>query len=140
MARTSDVTVSTTSSFAEYRGFFIYVVSAAFLFVWAAWLLVPDHHLEALHIEYYPDKYWSRAIPAWLLMLMVYGYVYVALYNTEVKTNKLDDVRNFVDEYTVHPADIGLRDVEYVHKALSGVWDLPVSLVNEILYDDVRAK
>lgn len=132
LARESDVTVSTNVTlYAEYKGFFIYVLSTAALSVYIAWTLLPESILIAAGITYYPDKYWAKAIPTYLLMLMLYCYVFFALYNTEVKTPKLDDLRLFTDEHAVYPE----CPQDYIWKAPSGVWDLPIGLVNEVLYD-----
>ncbi|EDK41206.2 hypothetical protein PGUG_05304 [Meyerozyma guilliermondii ATCC 6260] len=140
----SDLLATHNISNAEYRGFFIYVLSSISLFVWIGWTVIPEHVLENyLYIDYYPDKYWTVAIPAYSLMLMVYIYIGMALYNTEVLTFAIDDVRNFVDSYTYMPEQTvpGSRSkyektLDYVWKAPSGVWDLPITLVNEVLYTD----
>lgn len=144
LARHSDVIVSTNITlYAEYKGFFIYVISATFLTIWVCWTLIPDLVLRSMSIYYYPDKYWALAIPSYTLMLMVYVYVALALYNTEVLTLPLDDVRNFVDEYSVLAGSCETDEVakankaiEYLWNAPSGVWDLPVTLVNEVLYGE----
>lgn len=133
LARESDVTVSTnTTLYAEYKGFFIYVSSAVALLFFVAWTLTPDLLLLSIGISYYPDKYWSHAIPTYLLMLMLFTYLFVALYNTEYKTQRLDSLNNFIDVHTVYPEN----PVEYIWKAPSGVWDLPIGLVNDVLYDE----
>ncbi|WPK25397.1 hypothetical protein PUMCH_002710 [Australozyma saopauloensis] len=133
LARESDVTVATNSTlYAEYKGFFIYVSSAVALIFYILWILVPDLVLLKLGISYYPDKYWAYAVPMYLLMLMLFTYVFVALYNTEVKTQKLNSPNNFIDAHTVYPDD----PAEYIWKAPSGVWDLPIGLVNDVLYDE----
>lgn len=132
LARQSDVTVSTKESAnSEYTGFFINVLCTVVFTGFILWCLVPSLVFEKLEFDYLPNKYWSIAIPAYSLMLMLYIYGLLALYNTEVKTLHLNDVRNFIDEHSVMPPDM----VEYVHKAPSGVWDLPVTLVNEVLYN-----
>lgn len=137
LARESDVTVSTnTTLYAEYKGFFIYVSSAVALVCFVAWTLIPDLLLLAMGISYYPDKYWAHAIPTYLLMLMLFTYVFVALYNTEVKTQPLHSLNNFIDRHTVYPED----PAEYLWKAPSGVWDLPIGLVNDVLYDEEFAE
>lgn len=144
LARQSDVTVSTNISlYAEYKGFFMYVTSAVCLACWVGWTAIPDLTLLKMSIDYLPDKYWSLAIPAYSLMLMVYTYVALALYNTEVLTLPLNDVRNLVDDYTTWAGCLETNDVErpnkvmeYAWKSPSGVWDLPITLVNEVLYDE----
>lgn len=131
LARESDVTVSTNvTSYAEYKGFFIYVLSAVLLLGYMAWLLLPEKALNYFGVYYYPDKYWAQAVPAYLLMLMLYVYICLALYNTEVKTLPLDDPRVFTDENAIYPED----PAAYIHKAPSGVRDLPTPLVSEVLY------
>lgn len=145
LARQSDVTVATHNILnAEYKGFFVYVLSFIALVTWIGWTIIPEHVLENyLYIEYYPDKYWTYAIPAYSLMLMLYMYVCLALYNSEVLTLALDDIRTIVDSHTYMPEQTVPGDrskyektLDYVWKAPSGVWDLPITLVNEILYTD----
>lgn len=132
LARESDVTVSTYSTpHAEYRGFFIYVLASVLLFVVVVWMTVPDAWLRQIGISYYPDKYWTHAIPSFLIIVMIYMYVFVILVNNEVKTLKLDDMRTLTDEHAVYPE----KPEEYIWKAPSGVWDLPIGLVNEVLYE-----
>lgn len=132
LARESDVTASTNVTLnAEYRGFFIYVLSSVFLVVFFAWALVPESVLKSCGIYYYPDKYWAQAIPAYLLMGLLFMYIFLALYNTEILTNPLDDVRLFTDEHAVYPE----VPEDWIFKAPSGVWDMPIGLVNEVLYE-----
>lgn len=140
LARQSDVTVSSNVTlYSEYRGFFVYVISAIALITWACWSFIPESVLsDYFGITYLPDRYWSVAIPTYILVLMLYLYIALALYNTEKKTVKLDDAKNFVDEYSVLAGSSrasGIVDASrYVFESTSGVQDLPVPLVNEVLY------
>lgn len=142
LARESDVIVSTNiTPHAEYKGFFIYVLSAFTLGCWIAWTLIPKDFLRKnLHIEYFPDEYWALAIPTYSLMLMLYIYIALALYNTEVKTLPLDSIYNFVDDYSTisgtHENQKKTSPVEYIHKPSSAVSDMPITLVNEVLFSD----
>lgn len=138
LARESDVTVSSTNAtlYAEYRGFFIYILAWVALSVFVVWAFVPNSFLEKIGIYYYPSKYWAQAIPAYFLMFFLYAYIFVALFNTEVKTPPLDDVRAFTDEHAVFPAE----PEQYIWKAPSGVWDLPIGLVNDVLYGEQDAE
>ncbi|SGZ47676.1 CIC11C00000004481 [Sungouiella intermedia] len=134
LARESDVTVSSTNvtPYREYRGFFTYILSWLVLTLVMIWALVPNSILEYCGVYYYPSKYWAQAIPAYLLLAMLYAYIFIACWNTEVKTLALDDLRVITDEHAVIPEN----PEDYVWKAPSGVWDLPLGLVNEVLYDD----
>ncbi|KAI5963785.1 GPI19 [Candida pseudojiufengensis] len=146
LARESDVTVSNIhQSQAEYSGFTIYVLSSLSLILYILWSLTPPHILTSLSIDYYPDKYWSIAIPSYSLMLMLFTYIALALYNTEILTLKLNDINTFVDSNSQFPGESKADELsvaernkvvlDYAQKAPSGVWDLPITLVNEELYD-----
>lgn len=131
LARESDVTVSANATlYAEYRGYFMYVLSAVAFAMFIVWILAPRAVLVAVGISYYPDKYWAQALPAYMLMLMLYLYLSVVFYNNEVETLKLNDLRVFTDEHAVYPP----QPVDYLWKSPSGVWDLPTGLVSEVLY------
>lgn len=147
LALQSDVTVFTNRTlYAEYKGFFIYVLSGVVLFVYVCWALFPDSILQdQLGLYYYPDRYWSKAVPSWILMAMLFTYLMLALYNTEVLTPPIGCITNFVDEYAYLVGSEEATDelrlsktLEYIDKAPSGVWDLPILVVNEVLYSDER--
>jgi phosphatidylinositol glycan class P protein len=150
LARQSDVTVSTNITlYAEYKGFFVYVLTSITLAIWATWSLVPDSVLHSYGVYYHPDKYWSLALPAYFLMAMLFTYIAHVLYNTEIMTLPLDDVRNFVDENAVlagctyktgvpvYKGESASDEAEdWAFRYSSAVWDLPISLTNEVLYAD----
>lgn len=191
LARESDVTVSTNiTSQAEYKGFASYVISGIFLIIWLSWSLLPDRVLNDIGIFYYPSRWWALAIPAWILILMIYTYVALALYNIERKTKPLDDLRTIVDTSGIVVTEVdeqaarnwwgddAIRTIEekekekekekdedtstginstrrrpawkdrpkekmrrdgleyYVHNPTSGIWDLPITKVNDVLYSE----
>ncbi|ODV87163.1 hypothetical protein CANARDRAFT_194138 [[Candida] arabinofermentans NRRL YB-2248] len=141
LARESDVTVSTyVTSQAEYKGFSTYVISCIFLFVWLSWSVLPDSILNKLGVYYYPSRWWALAIPSYVLVLMMYTYVGLALYNIEVATVKLDDPRTIVDDSGVIITELpGFNQDkidEYLFNSTSGIWDLPIHEVNKVLYSD----
>lgn len=152
LARQSDVTVSLYATlYAEYKGFFVYVLTSITLTVWVCWSLIPDYVLNYFGIYYYPDKYWSLAIPSYFLMGMLFTYIAHVLYNTEIMTLPLDDVRNFVDENAVLagydcksmttellPTSASEVAEPWISQYSSGVWDLPISITNEVLYGSVE--
>lgn len=134
LARESDVTVSSANAtpYAEYRGFFWYVISWLVLLSFLIWAFVPNDTLRKWGIHYYPSKYWAQALPAYSLLLHLFLYILIALIETELMTFPINDMRLFTDEHAVFPE----TPEEYVWKAPSGVWDLPIGLVNEVLYGE----
>ncbi|GMM30248.1 phosphatidylinositol N-acetylglucosaminyltransferase [Martiniozyma asiatica (nom. inval.)] len=139
LARDSDVTVSTTiTPQAEYKGFASHVLFCFAVILWLCWCFLPDALLNRLGIDYYPSKWWALAVPAYVLVLMVYGYVALWSYNRESLTLPLDDIRNFVDDSGVVLTSVKkLKHTEldeYCFKPTNGVWDLPIVTVNNVLY------
>lgn len=62
------------------------------------WSYLPSPFLHQLGIYYYPNRWWSLAIPAWLVMLLIYIYVALAAYNTGYLTLPMHSIENIVDE------------------------------------------
>ena len=82
----------------EYYGFVLYLFSSLTFLIYLLWSYLPSPFLHALGIYYYPNRWWSLAIPAFLVMLLVYIYVALAAYNTEILTLPLDAIETIVDD------------------------------------------
>lgn len=62
------------------------------------WSYLPSPFLHQLGIHYYPNRWWSLAVPSFLVMTLVYIYVALAAYNTEYLTLPMNSIENIVDE------------------------------------------
>lgn len=82
----------------EYYGFVLYLFSSLCFLIYLLWSYLPSPFLHVLGIYYYPNRWWSLAIPSFLVMLLVYIYVALALYNTEYLTLPLHSLEAIVDE------------------------------------------
>ncbi|KAJ4397622.1 hypothetical protein N0V93_001855 [Gnomoniopsis smithogilvyi] len=82
----------------EYYGFVLYLFSSCCFLIYLLWSYLPSPFLHALGIHYYPDRWWSLATPAFIVVLLVYIYVALALYNTEYLTVPLNSLETIVDE------------------------------------------
>ncbi|KAF2158217.1 PIG-P-domain-containing protein [Myriangium duriaei CBS 260.36] len=82
----------------EYYGFTLYLSSTAMFTFYLLWAFLPSPFLHQLGIHYYPNRWWALAVPAWLVMAVVWCYVALAGWNTERETLGLGDVRTVVDE------------------------------------------
>ena len=71
------------------------------------WSYLPSPFLHQLGIYYYPNRWWSLAIPSFLVMTIVYIYVALASYNTGYLTLPMSSIENIVDE----AANIAVVDV-----------------------------
>jgi phosphatidylinositol N-acetylglucosaminyltransferase subunit P len=66
--------------------------------IYLLWSYLPSPFLHALGIYYYPNRWWSLAIPSFLVMSLIYIYVALAAYNTEYLTLPIESIENIVDE------------------------------------------
>lgn len=82
----------------EYYGFVLYLFSSCCFLIYLLWSYLPSPFLHALGIHYYPDRWWSLATPAFIVVLLVYIYVALALYNTEYLTLPLQSLETIVDD------------------------------------------
>ncbi|KAI0881457.1 PIG-P-domain-containing protein [Annulohypoxylon maeteangense] len=82
----------------EYYGFVLYLFSSLTFLIYLLWSYLPSPFLHALGIYYYPNRWWALAIPSFLVMLIVYIYVALAAYNTEILTLPLTSLETIVDE------------------------------------------
>lgn len=132
LAREADFTVASwRTPQAEYKGFAAHVLALCALALWLLWAALPDRLLHALGVWYYPSRWWAVATPAWVLALMVFGYVALFAANTELETLPLGDRRCVVDDSAVVA-----NNPRYLYQPTNGVWDLPLSEVNRVLYSD----
>lgn len=70
----------------EYQGFALYVGATLCVASYFVWALLPASWLHAMRIDYYPSRWWAVATPAYVLVLMLFTYVALALFNTEKLT------------------------------------------------------
>ncbi|KAK8167277.1 PIG-P [Phyllosticta citribraziliensis] len=62
------------------------------------WAYLPRPFLHQLGIYYYPNRWWALAVPAWLVILVVYIYVALASYNLGYLTLPMRSIENLVDD------------------------------------------
>jgi len=137
IARESDVTISNQiTPLTEYRGFALYLIISAFHLIWLFWTLTPVSILNKLGIYYYPSRWWSICLSSTVLMSMLYIYIALQMWNIEVETLKLDDLRTIVDDDAVLEKDLD----KYGWCDTNGVYDLRITDVNKVLYDGYVGK
>lgn len=82
----------------EYYGFVLYLASTLAFIIYILWSYLPSPFLHALGITYYPNRWWSLAIPAWIVILLIFIYVALLSYNVEYLTLPLGSLECMVDE------------------------------------------
>ncbi|KAH8820690.1 PIG-P-domain-containing protein [Xylogone sp. PMI_703] len=102
----------------EYYGFVLYLFSSLTFLIYILWSYLPSPFLHALGIYYYPNRWWSLALPSYLVMTLVYIYVALASYNTGHLTLSLEHIETIVDE----AANIAALDSNGRIKGSYGGW------------------
>ena len=82
----------------EYYGFVLYLASTLAFLIYILWSYLPSAFLHAVGITYYPNRWWSLAIPAWIVMLLIFIYVALLSYNVEHLTLPLASLECMVDD------------------------------------------
>ncbi|KAI2468720.1 PIG-P-domain-containing protein [Annulohypoxylon bovei var. microspora] len=142
----------------EYYGFVLYLFSSLTFLMYLLWAYLPSPFLHALGIYYYPNRWWALAIPAFLVMLLVYIYVALASYNTEILTLSMTSLETIVDEAAkvatidskgrIRPgeskkpiAEDKARQLDWKNiwnEGTDAVMDVPLAGVCEVLYGDLE--
>jgi len=76
----------------------LYLASSLAFLMYILWSYLPSPFLHALGVTYYPNRWWSLAIPAWIVMLLVFIYVALLSFNVEHLTLPLASLECMVDE------------------------------------------
>ncbi|KAK4984499.1 hypothetical protein LTR66_008483 [Elasticomyces elasticus] len=82
----------------EYYGFTLYLTSTLTFLIYLLWSFLPSPFLHQLGIYYYPNRWWALAVPAWLVMAVLWIYIALASYNTGYLTLGMGDVGCLVDD------------------------------------------
>lgn len=131
----------------EYYGFVLYLFSSLTFLIYLLWSYLPSPFLHALGIYYYPNRWWSLALPSFLVMFFLYIYVALATYNTSYLTLPLQSIETIVDEaskvatldHTTRRKERSLQDWREVWDYPSdAVMDVPLGGVCEILYGNLK--
>jgi hypothetical protein len=82
----------------EYYGFAVYLGSSLAFLLYILWSYLPSPFLHALGVTYYPNRWWSLAIPSWIVMFLIFIYVALLSYNVEYLTLGMSSVECIVDD------------------------------------------
>ncbi|KAI0009414.1 PIG-P-domain-containing protein [Xylariaceae sp. FL0662B] len=142
----------------EYYGFVLYLFSSLTFLVYLLWAYLPSPFLHALGIYYYPNRWWALAIPSFIVMLLVYIYVALAAYNTEILTLPMTSIETIVDgaaqiatidsEGRIRRSNEGRTQIteedarrldwkNIWNEGTDAVMDVPLAGVCEVLYGDL---
>lgn len=81
-------------------GFFMFMFSKIILVIYCIWAITPDHYLQYLNIYYYPQKYWSTAVPIQCLVALTIFAFLVYPSSNLMLTTSIDSIETIQDSFS----------------------------------------
>mmetsp|Transcript_4955 Transcript_4955/g.7460 ORF Transcript_4955/g.7460 Transcript_4955/m.7460 type:complete len:136 (-) Transcript_4955:1041-1448(-) len=114
----------------EIYGFIVWATSFLVGFILLAWAIIPDETLKGLGISYYPSKYWAVALPCYFIVLVISVMtIYQGLNMMAAKPPS--SYFTLEDQFTRRLPEGGKDSL-----SLPDISDMPISVVNKILYSE----
>jgi len=99
--------------------------------IYFVWIFTPDEYLIYLGITYYPDRYWALIIPIYFVIVWFFC-IWIYFLRNLASTHPLDSKYTISDDHSLPFTH--KKAVEYLHKGIPPITDIPLSLVNKIMY------
>ncbi|KLO19391.1 PIG-P-domain-containing protein [Schizopora paradoxa] len=127
----------------EIYGFVAYTSTSVLFILYVLWALLPDSWILAIGIDWYPNREWANLLPAYsaiMVILTYFTYWALALYLTPSfeSLSTITDARAHVAEAPVSSTSEKFSNpylAAALPDAIPHMYDLPIGLVNRILYD-----
>lgn len=113
-------------------GFFLFIAAIISFILYIIVSFLPQNVLTNLGWTYLPDKYWSIAIPAFIILTALTIWpLYFSLNMTKV--NRFDSIDNIQDEYTLSK-QTETKSNNYSKYSIDPAYDIPLTDMSRYLF------
>ncbi|KIJ36321.1 hypothetical protein M422DRAFT_34286 [Sphaerobolus stellatus SS14] len=120
---------------AEFYGFAAFTGTSVLFILYHLWALLPDEVIRYIGVGWYPSREWAILVPAYSVILILLTYfTYWAL--ALAATPSFDELSTITDSHAhvPRPHEENPYLVQANPDALPEQYDLPLGLVNRVLY------
>lgn len=121
------------------NGFIASILIVLCSVAYVLWAVLPDEVLHALHLTYYPDRYWAVALPAILVILLFY-YFTTSWLLVLVTTHPLTDGRCITDVDRKLDNELEVGALADSNNSVPPWVDIPVSVASHLLFEPWKEK
>lgn len=100
--------------------------------VFLTWAYLPEPWLHSMGITYYPNRYWAMAIPAYVLVTIVFVVSFYASVN-HLATPAPCSLDTLFDEFTRGPSSSSSL-LPQAEQPIHAICDVPITTVNSLMF------